>query len=71
MLELAADPLIQGFTTNPTLMRQAGVADYAAFVKELTSQITDKPISFEVIADEFDEMERQALLPPRSATTST
>jgi len=58
---LAADPLIRGFTTNPTLMRQAGVADYATFVKELTAQIPDKPISFEVISDDFAEMERQAL----------
>jgi transaldolase len=60
MIELAADPLVQGFTTNPTLMRQAGIADYATFVKELTSQITEHPISFEVISDEFAEMERQA-----------
>jgi len=57
---LADDPLIAGFTTNPTLMRAAGVDDYAAFVKDLTSRIIDKPISFEVFADDFDEMERQA-----------
>ena len=61
MLELACDPLVQGFTTNPTLMRQAGVDDYATFVKELTANITEHPISFEVISDEFAEMERQAL----------
>ena len=61
MLELATDPLVQGFTTNPTLMRQAGIDDYATFVKELTSEITDHPISFEVISDDFAEMERQAL----------
>ena len=61
MIELAADPLVQGFTTNPTLMRQAGIEDYATFVKELTSQITEHPISFEVISDDFAEMERQAL----------
>ena len=61
MLELAADPLVQGFTTNPTLMRQAGITDYATFVKELTTQITEHPISFEVISDDFVEMERQAL----------
>lgn len=61
MIELAADPLVQGFTTNPTLMRQAGVEDYSTFVKELTAQITDHPISFEVISDDFAEMERQAL----------
>lgn len=58
---LAEDPLIQGFTTNPTLMRRAGVTDYLAFVKELTSQVSSKPISFEVTADDFGEMERQAL----------
>ncbi len=62
MIELALDPLVQGFTTNPTLMRQAGITHYATFVKELTSQITDHPISFEVISDDFAEMERQALL---------
>ena len=61
MIELAGDPLIKGFTTNPTLMRKAGVEDYGRFVKELTTAITDRPISFEVISDDFAEMERQAL----------
>jgi transaldolase len=61
MIELASDPLVRGFTTNPTLMRQAGIDDYATFVKELTSRITSHPISFEVISDDFAEMERQAL----------
>ena len=61
MIALADDPLVQGFTTNPTLMRQAGIADYSTFVKELTTQITELPISFEVISDDFAEMERQAL----------
>jgi transaldolase len=60
MTSLAADPLIRGFTTNPTLMRQAGVDDYLPFVKELVSTITDRPISFEVTSDDFAEMERQA-----------
>jgi len=60
MVRLAANPLIQGFTTNPTLMRQAGVSDYRAFASELLAQIRDKPISFEVFADELDEMESQA-----------
>jgi transaldolase len=60
-VSLAQDPRIRGFTTNPTLMRQAGVDDYGRFVKELTSAITDLPISFEVFSDEFPEMERQAL----------
>ena len=52
-------------------MRQAGVEDYAAFVKDLTAQITEQPISFEVISDDFAEMERQALACATSATTST
>lgn len=60
ILELAKKPFIKGFTTNPTLMRKAGVADYEAFAKELLSVITDKSISFEVFSDEFDDMERQA-----------
>jgi transaldolase len=61
ILALASDPLIRGFTTNPTLMRQAGVAEYTAFAKELTHEIKDRPICFEVVSDEFAEMERQAL----------
>jgi transaldolase len=61
MLELAKNPVVQGFTTNPTLMKQAGVKDYRAFSKELLSQIRDRGISFEVFADEFGEMHRQAL----------
>lgn len=59
---LADDPLIAGFTTNPTLMRQAGVDDYLLFAKELTSRIKRQSISFEVVSDDFDEMERQALV---------
>lgn len=61
MLEMYADPLITGFTTNPTLMRKSGVADYRAFATEILQLIPDRPISFEVFADEFDEMEQQAL----------
>ena len=61
MLEMYANPLIKGFTTNPTLMRKAGVNDYRAFAQEIIQAIPDRPISFEVFADEFDEMERQAL----------
>lgn len=60
MLELARDPRIRGFTTNPTLMRKAGVTDYEAFARDILAAIPDRPISFEVFADEFDEMERQA-----------
>ena len=60
MLELRAKPYIMGFTTNPTLMRRAGVTDYRAFAREVLSAITDKPVCFEVLADDFLEMERQA-----------
>jgi transaldolase len=61
MLQLNANPLIQGMTTNPTLMRKAGLHDYEAFAHEILQQITEKPISFEVFSDEFPEMRRQAL----------
>ena len=61
IMEMYQNPRIDGFTTNPTLMRKAGIADYVAFAKDLLREIPDKPISFEVFADEFDEMERQAL----------
>ena len=60
MLDLYADPLIKGFTTNPTLMRKANITDYAAFAEDILRSIPDRPISFEVFADEFPEMERQA-----------
>jgi transaldolase len=60
MREAARDPRIAGFTTNPTLMRKAGVADYRAFAKEVLAAIRDKPISFEVFADDADGMRRQA-----------
>src|SRR5215470_5515822 len=60
MLEAAANPLIRGFTTNPTLMRAAGVGDYKAFAREVLEAIPDRPISFEVFADDFPTMEQQA-----------
>lgn len=60
MLEMYRNPRIQGFTTNPTLMRKAGVADYEAFARDILQHITDRPISLEVFADDFAEMERQA-----------
>src|SRR6266542_340951 len=60
MVELARNPRIAGFTTNPTLMRAAGVTDYRAFAREVLSAIPDRSISFEVFSDELDEMERQA-----------
>ena len=61
MLEMYAKPFIKGFTTNPTLMRKAGIADYKAFAREILQAIPDRPISFEVFSDEFPEMERQAM----------
>ena len=61
MLQLHRDPLIRGFTTNPTLMRKAGVSNYEAFAQEILSHIDDRPISFEVFSDDLSEMERQAL----------
>jgi transaldolase len=60
MLEMAHKPYIAGFTTNPTLMRKAGITDYRAFAMQVVRMIPDKPISFEVFSDEFSEMERQA-----------
>jgi transaldolase len=60
MLEMARLPYVRGFTTNPTLMRKAGVVDYEAFAREVLQVIPDRPISFEVFSDEFAEMERQA-----------
>jgi len=61
MLEMYQKPYIQGFTTNPTLMRKVGISDYEAFAHDILQAIPDRPISFEVFADDFDEMERQAL----------
>ncbi len=60
MLEMAQQPYIAGFTTNPTLMRKAGISDYRAFAMQVLRAIPDKPISFEVFSDEFAEMEQQA-----------
>ncbi len=60
MLEMYDRPYIKGFTTNPTLMRKAGVSDYRAFAKKILQTIRDRPLSFEVFSDEFAEMERQA-----------
>ena len=61
MKEMYANPMIKGFTTNPTLMRKAGIKDYKEFAQQVLQAIPDLPISFEVFADEFDAMERQAL----------
>jgi transaldolase len=60
MLALYRQPHIKGFTTNPTLMRKAGISNYRSFAQEVLAAIPDRPISFEVFSDEFEEMERQA-----------
>ena len=61
ILELHRRPFIKGFTTNPTLMRKAGLTDYRAFAQDILTSVPDRPFSFEVFSDDFDEMERQAL----------
>ena len=58
--KMYANPLIKGFTTNPTLMRKAGIDDYEAFAKSVLAIVSDRPVSFEVFADDFPTMERQA-----------
>ena len=60
MIQMASMPHIAGLTTNPTLMRKAGVSDYQIFAKSVLKEITQKPVSFEVFSDELDQMERQA-----------
>jgi transaldolase len=61
MLAMHGKPFVKGFTTNPTLMRKAGITDYEAFAKDILSTIKDYPISFEVFSDDFAEMKKQAL----------
>lgn len=61
ILEMYANPLIKGFTTNPTLMRKVGISDYEAFGREVLAKVPDRPVSLEVFADDFKDMERQAL----------
>jgi len=60
ILEMYGNPWIKGFTTNPSLMRKAGVTDYEVFGRDIAARIPDRPLSFEVLADDFTEMERQA-----------
>lgn len=60
MLEMYRKPFIKGLTTNPTLMKKAGITNYSAFCKEILKEIKDKPLSFEVFSDDFAEMDRQA-----------
>lgn len=61
MLEMYGKPFVKGLTTNPTLMRKAGITDYKAFALDILSEIKDKPLSFEVFSDDFADMERQAM----------
>ncbi len=61
MLEMYEKPFIKGLTTNPTLMKKAGITDYRTFCKDILTSIKDKPLSFEVFSDDFSKMERQAL----------
>lgn len=60
IIELAKNPLIKGFTTNPTLMKKAGIKDYKAFAQDVLQAVPELPVSFEVFSDEFDEMRDQA-----------
>ena len=61
MLDMNSKAFIKGFTTNPSLMKKAGIGDYEAFAKDILSTIKKKPISFEVFSDDFNDMERQAM----------
>lgn len=61
MLSLYENPLIKGLTTNPTLMRKAGISDYEKFAREILEVVREKPVSFEVFSDDFGQMRRQAL----------
>ena len=61
ILEMYPNPMVKGFTTNPTLMRKVGISDYEGFGRELLAKVPDRPVSLEVFADDFAEMERQAL----------
>lgn len=60
--DLVDNPVVKGFTTNPTLMRQAGIVDYVAFAREVIAVVRDRPLSLEVFSDDFTEMVRQARL---------
>ncbi|MBO0452015.1 transaldolase [Candidatus Enterococcus murrayae] len=61
MLKMKASGIVTGFTTNPSLMKQAGITNYVAFAKEVLDKVEGMPISFEVFADDFDTMEKEAL----------
>lgn len=62
ILDLYKNPFISGFTTNPSLMKKAGVKDYTSFAKEILSEIKDRDISFELFADDFENMKKQAMI---------
>ena len=62
IIRLSQNPLIKGFTTNPSLMRKASIDDYEAFARRLLMAIPDRPVALEVFADDFVEMRRQALV---------
>ena len=62
MKKLNDDQMIKGLTTNPTLMRKAGIDNYSEFCKSVLNFVKNKPISFEVFADDFDEIEKQVLI---------
>src|SRR3990167_5003642 len=61
IIELNKNSLVDGFTTNPSLMFKAGIKDYEKFTKAVLNEVKDKPVSFEVFADDLGEMERQAI----------
>jgi transaldolase len=61
IIEMAKNPIIKGFTTNPTLMRKAGISDYKNFAQQVIANVPDRPVSFEVFSDDFDEMYEQAM----------
>ena len=61
MLDMNSNNFIKGFTTNPSLMKKAGIKDYKSFAKDILATIKEKPISFEVFSDDFDDMEKQAM----------
>jgi transaldolase len=61
MLEMNSNPLISGLTTNPSLMKKAGITDYRSFCLDILKSITTKPVSFEVFSDDFAEMKKQAM----------
>jgi len=62
MLKIHKEGIVRGLTTNPTLLRKAGVTNYEEFAKNVLKEITDMPISFEVLSDDFESMEKEAVI---------